>query len=172
MGETRWTREFVSRQEASCGRSVSESDSRPKETISRGSIQEQESFSPMTAAHRCPAARRCPEAMNSGRLTGSGGNPPVGKRSAPEMSGGDRTRTDAQTPEKNAIPESGAAECGVVALDAANGTENDPELRLLIEARPSLSMELRLAIVAIVRTGLATRSDHLQGSLPNGPDDE
>jgi len=88
------------------------------------------------------------------------------------MSGGGRTRTNAQTPEKNAIPESGAAECGAVASDAAIGTENDPELSLLIEAWPSLSMELRLAIVAIVRTGLAARSDHLQGSLPTGLDDE
>ncbi|MBN2476046.1 MAG: hypothetical protein JXB62_15655 [Pirellulales bacterium] len=91
---------------------------------------------------------------------------------ATPSSGGDRTRTDAPTPEKNAISESGAAECGAVASDAAIGTENDPELSLLIEAWPSLRADLRLAIVAIVRTGLAARSNHPQGSLPSGPDDE
>lgn len=81
------------------------------------------------------------------------------------MNGGDRIRTDAQTPEKNAISENGDAECGAVAFDAANGAENDPELRLVIEAWPALSVELRLAIVAIVRTGLSARKTSPTPSL-------
>ena len=69
-------------------------------------------------------------------------------------SGEDRNGTTLETSEKNAIPEIGAAECGAVAFDAAIGAESDHELRLVIEAWPALSVELRQAVAAIVRTGL------------------
>jgi len=79
-------------------------------------------------------------------------------------SGEDRNGTTPENPEKAALFETGAAECGAVAFDATNGAKIDPELRLLIEAWPALSVELRRAVAAIVRTGLAAHSDGLQAS--------
>jgi len=87
------------------------------------------------------------------------------------LSGEDRNGTTPGIPDENADFEMRAAECGAVAFDAAIEAENDPELRLLIEAWPSLSRELRQAVAAIVRTGLAAASDNSQVSISTDHDE-
>jgi hypothetical protein len=64
-----------------------------------------------------------------------------------------------ENPEKNALFESRAAECGAVAFDAAIEPEIDPELCLVVEAWSSLNGEIREALLTIVRACLEKQSD-------------
>jgi hypothetical protein len=105
-------------------------------------------------------------------VTGVYANPD--KRSQPLskfQDGEDRNGTTPEIPQKTANLQTRAAECGAVAPDAANVAEIDPELRLLSEAWPSLSVGLRQAIAVIVRTGLAARSDGTQVGEPMDRDE-
>lgn len=74
-------------------------------------------------------------------------------------SGGDRIRASAEIPEKDEIFKSGAAEGGAVELDAADESEYDRELNLVMEAWPALSRELRLAILAIASPRFTDSTD-------------
>jgi len=95
----------------------------------------------------------------------------LGTPSHTKKNGEDRNGTTPENPEKTANLETRAAECGAVAFDAASESEIDPELRLLIKAWPSLSCELRQAVAAIVRTGLAAASDNPQVSTSTDHDE-
>jgi len=93
-------------------------------------------------------------------LTGVYANPD--KRSQPlsrSEDGEDRSSTTPENPEKTALFESGAAECGAVAVDAANEAGIFHELSLVVDAWPSLNTEIRAALLAMVRTCLDRQSD-------------
>ena len=79
----------------------------------------------------------------------------------------DSTGTSPKTPEKTPLFESRAAECGAVAFDAANQPEIDPNLRVIIEAWPSLSAEIRAALLTMIHVCLERQSD-----ASNRPDDD
>ena len=63
-------------------------------------------------------------------------------------SGEDRNGTPPKTPEKTALFENRAAQCGAVPFDAAKQAEFDPNLRVIMDAWPSLSAPIRRAIMA------------------------
>ncbi len=53
-------------------------------------------------------------------------------------------------PRKQHFSKACAAECGAVEFDAANQAKFDPNLRVIIEAWPSLSAPIRRAIMALL----------------------